>query len=123
MMLLIVKYLLRKLDLHFKVRKSLIDLPISLSTLFITLHISFDACSYPVADDILDATATSEELGKTAGKDENTNKTTYVKLLGLEKSKVEAQKLVDEAKQALAKYGDRAIPLQNIADFIVARKN
>lgn len=42
-----------------------------------------------VADDILDVTATSEELGKTAGKDENTNKTTYVKLLGLEKSKSE----------------------------------
>lgn len=47
-----------------------------------------------VADDILDVTATSEELGKTAGKDENTNKTTYVKLLGLEKSKAEVRDAV-----------------------------
>eukprot|EP00607_Mallomonas_marina_P000608 CAMPEP_0182428842 /NCGR_PEP_ID=MMETSP1167-20130531/24032_1 /TAXON_ID=2988 /ORGANISM="Mallomonas Sp, Strain CCMP3275" /LENGTH=260 /DNA_ID=CAMNT_0024611987 /DNA_START=286 /DNA_END=1068 /DNA_ORIENTATION=- len=79
--------------------------------------------AFQIADDILDATATSEELGKTAGKDEDSNKTTYVKLLGLEQSKIEAQKLIDEAKAALSKYGDKAIPLQNIADFIVARKN
>lgn len=68
-------------------------------------------------------TATSEELGKTAGKDENTNKTTYVKLLGLEKSKSEAIRIVDEAKAALNKYGEKALPLQALADFIVARKN
>jgi len=79
--------------------------------------------AFQIADDILDVTATSADLGKTAGKDEDSNKTTYVKLLGLEQSKVEAQRLVDEAKGALAKYGDRAIPLQNLADFIVARKN
>lgn len=76
-----------------------------------------------VADDILDVTASSEELGKTAGKDEDTNKTTYVKLLGLEKSKSEANRIIEEAKAAIAKYGDKAIPLQRIADFIVARKN
>ena len=90
------------------------------------LHLSYSNlsyCTFQVADDILDATATSEELGKTAGKDENTNKTTYVKLLGLEKSKQEAKRLADEAKQSIAKYGSRAIPLQNLADFIVARKN
>ena len=78
---------------------------------------------FAVADDILDTTATSAELGKTAGKDEESNKTTYVKLLGLEKSKSEANRLIQEAKQAIAKYGDRSIPLQNLADFIVARKN
>jgi len=76
-----------------------------------------------VADDILDVTATSEELGKTAGKDEAVDKTTYVKLLGLEKSKSEALRLVAEAKQALAKYGDKALPLLGIADYIVERKN
>mmetsp|Transcript_22755 Transcript_22755/g.31193 ORF Transcript_22755/g.31193 Transcript_22755/m.31193 type:complete len:342 (+) Transcript_22755:36-1061(+) len=79
--------------------------------------------AFQIADDILDVTATSEELGKTAGKDENTNKTTYVKLLGLEKSKSEAFRIVEEAKAAIAKYGDRALPLQALADFIVARKN
>jgi geranylgeranyl diphosphate synthase, type II len=76
-----------------------------------------------VADDILDVTATSEELGKTAGKDENVNKTTYVKLLGLEESKKAAQQIVDEAKGALARYGEKAAPLLGIADYIVARKN
>lgn len=71
----------------------------------------------------MDVTATSEELGKTAGKDEDTNKTTYVKLLGLEKSKSEAVRIIEEAKAALDKYGDRATPLKQIADYIVARKN
>ena len=76
-----------------------------------------------VADDILDVTATSEELGKTAGKDEEVNKTTYVKLLGLEGSKKEAMKIIGEAKAALSSYGDKAAPLLGIADYIVARKN
>ena len=47
--------------------------------------------AFQIADDILDVTATSEELGKTAGKDEEVNKTTYVKLLGLEESKKEGK--------------------------------
>jgi geranylgeranyl diphosphate synthase type II len=71
----------------------------------------------------LDVTATSEELGKTAGKDIDVNKTTYVKLLGLEKSKQEAQRVVNEAKAALAKYGDKALPLLGLADYIIQRKN
>lgn len=79
--------------------------------------------AFQIADDILDVTATSEQLGKTAGKDEDTNKTTYVKLLGLEQSKKEADRIVTEAKQALSKYGERAAPLLAIADYIVARKN
>lgn len=79
--------------------------------------------AFQIADDILDVTASSDELGKTAGKDESVNKTTYVKLLGLEKSKREALRVVQEAKEALAPFGDRAIPLKAIADFIVMRKN
>ena len=79
--------------------------------------------AFQIADDILDVTATSEQLGKTAGKDEDTNKTTYVKLLGLEQSKKEAERIVAEAKQALSKYGEKAAPLLAIADYIVARKN
>jgi len=71
----------------------------------------------------LDVTATSEELGKTAGKDVDTNKTTYVKLLGLEQSKIEAARVIEEAKAALDRFGDRAIPLKALADFIVQRKN
>lgn len=79
--------------------------------------------AFQIADDILDVTATSEELGKTAGKDEDTNKTTYVKLLGLEESKNEALRITEEAKAALAPYGDKAAPLLGIADFIIGRKN
>jgi geranylgeranyl diphosphate synthase, type II len=79
--------------------------------------------AFQIADDILDVTATSEELGKTAGKDEDTNKTTYVKLLGLEGAKNEALKVTEEAKAVLAPYGDKAAPLLGIADYIIGRKN
>ena len=68
-----------------------------------------------MADDILDIEASSEELGKTAGKDEEVDKTTYPKLLGLERSKEVAQELVDEAKAALADYGEAAAPLLGCA--------
>eukprot|EP00640_Fibrocapsa_japonica_P003303 CAMPEP_0113934018 /NCGR_PEP_ID=MMETSP1339-20121228/1359_1 /TAXON_ID=94617 /ORGANISM="Fibrocapsa japonica" /LENGTH=311 /DNA_ID=CAMNT_0000935623 /DNA_START=109 /DNA_END=1044 /DNA_ORIENTATION=- /assembly_acc=CAM_ASM_000762 len=79
--------------------------------------------AFQVADDILDVTATSEELGKTAGKDVDVNKTTYPKLLGLEGSKKEARRLIDEAKGALSKFGDKATPLLAIADYIIERTN
>jgi len=79
--------------------------------------------AFQVADDILDVEASSEELGKTAGKDEAVDKTTYPKLLGLERSKEVAQELVDEAKAALAEFGDAAAPLNGLADYIIARKN
>jgi len=79
--------------------------------------------AFQVADDILDVTASSEDLGKTAGKDEATDKTTYVKLMGLEESKQYARELIDEAKECLAPFGDRAAPLLAIADYIVDRKN
>lgn len=79
--------------------------------------------AFQVADDILDVTASSEDLGKTAGKDEATDKTTYVKLMGLEGSKRYARELIDEAKGCLAPFGERAAPLLAIADYIVDRKN
>jgi len=79
--------------------------------------------AFQVADDILDIEASSEDLGKTAGKDEETDKTTYPKLLGLERSKEVAQELVADAKAALAEFGDRAAPLNGLADYIIARKN
>jgi geranylgeranyl diphosphate synthase type II len=79
--------------------------------------------AFQVADDILDCTQTTEELGKTAGKDDAVSKTTYPKLLGLEGSRKEAERLILEAKQSLAPYGDRATPLLALADFIIDRKN
>ena len=79
--------------------------------------------AFQVADDILDVEASSEDLGKTAGKDEAVDKTTYPKLLGLERSKEVAKELVEEAKAALSKFGDKAAPLNGLADYIIQRKN
>ncbi len=77
--------------------------------------------AFQVIDDILDVTATSEQLGKTAGKDIAAAKATYPSLLGLEVSRRKAADLIARAKQVLEPYGDRALPLKAIADFIANR--
>ncbi|MCM1984264.1 geranylgeranyl diphosphate synthase CrtE [Lyngbya confervoides] len=79
--------------------------------------------AFQIIDDILDITATSEELGKTAGKDLTAQKTTYPSLWGLEESKVQADQLITQAKAALDIFGSQAAPLLAIADFITARKS
>lgn len=79
--------------------------------------------AFQVADDILDVTQSSEELGKTAGKDLEADKTTYPKLLGMDGARAEAERLAAEAKQALAPFGERAVPLLALADYIINRKN
>ncbi|MDG2989386.1 polyprenyl synthetase family protein [Candidatus Synechococcus calcipolaris G9] len=77
--------------------------------------------AFQIVDDILDVTSTRDVLGKTAGKDLQAQKITYPSLWGIEKSRQEAQGLVDAAKDELACYGERAIPLQAIAGYITAR--
>jgi geranylgeranyl diphosphate synthase type II len=77
--------------------------------------------AFQIIDDILDVTASSEVLGKTAGKDLTANKTTYPKLLGLEESRLRAEALVNEAKRALAPWSGRAHPLLALADYITSR--
>ena len=77
--------------------------------------------AFQIVDDVLDITATQEELGKTAGKDLRAQKATYPSIWGLEESKQQAQILVQKAKAELADFGDRAKPLIAIADFITAR--
>ena len=79
--------------------------------------------AFQIIDDILDITATSEELGKTAGKDLAAQKVTYPSLWGIEASQQKAQDLVTEAKEQLTNYGDTALPLMAIADYITSRKN
>lgn len=79
--------------------------------------------AFQVADDILDVTASTEDLGKTAGKDEDTDKTTYPKLMGLDGARAEARRLTDEALAALEPFGEKADPLRAIAEYIVDRKN
>ncbi len=79
--------------------------------------------AFQIIDDILDITATGAELGKTVGKDLAAQKATYPKLWGLDESRRQADKLVAEAKTILAEFGDRARPLQALADYITDRKN
>jgi geranylgeranyl diphosphate synthase type II len=79
--------------------------------------------AFQIVDDILDITATQEELGKTAGKDLRAKKATYPSLLGLEASQKQAQQLVEAAIAELVSYGEKAEPLRAIAHFIVNRKH
>jgi geranylgeranyl diphosphate synthase type II len=77
--------------------------------------------AFQIVDDVLDITATSEELGKSAGKDLQAQKATYPSLWGIEESRRQAQQLVDQAKAAVACFGEGAQPLLALADYIVAR--
>lgn len=77
--------------------------------------------AFQIIDDVLDITATSEELGKTAGKDEKAQKATYPSLWGIEESKHQARRLVDEANAELIPFKEKAIPLMAIAEYITNR--
>ena len=78
--------------------------------------------AFQVVDDLLDATADSATLGKTAGKDAAANKPTYVSILGLAASQELAEKLRTDAHAAVARFGIAAEPLRQLADLIVQRK-
>ncbi|MFZ6688776.1 polyprenyl synthetase family protein [Undibacterium sp. SXout11W] len=78
--------------------------------------------AFQVVDDILDATADSATLGKTAGKDAADNKPTYVSLLGLPTSQALAAQLCNEAHNALLPFGEQAQYLHDLADLIVQRQ-
>jgi geranylgeranyl diphosphate synthase type II len=77
--------------------------------------------AFQIIDDILDITATQEELGKTAGKDLLAKKATYPSIWGLEESKAQAQKLIEAALSELEPFGEKAQPLLAIAHFITSR--
>jgi farnesyl diphosphate synthase len=77
--------------------------------------------AYQVVDDVLDAEVPTATLGKTAGKDADHNKPTYVSALGLSESKQFAQELRRDALKSLDGFGDRALRLRELADFIVLR--
>jgi geranylgeranyl diphosphate synthase, type II len=79
--------------------------------------------AFQIVDDILDITATTEELGKSAGKDLTAEKLTYPKLWGIDESRRQANALVDEAQEIVAGYGEKSAPLIALADYITARKN
>ncbi|XP_038681566.1 geranylgeranyl pyrophosphate synthase, chloroplastic-like isoform X2 [Tripterygium wilfordii] len=79
---------------------------------------------FQMVDDILEVTKSTKELGKTVGKDLTSNKTTFPKLMGIEKARNFAQKLVDQAVEELAHFdAARAVPLYHLAHFIADRQN
>ena len=76
---------------------------------------------FQIADDILDVSASSEQLGKTAGKDAKAGKTTYPSVMGLEKSRQLGEKLADEAVAALKPFGAKADVLRQLAAVLLQR--
>lgn len=79
--------------------------------------------AFQVADDVLDSTASTEELGKTAGKDENASKSNYVALLGIDGARKEARRLSDRAIDSLSIFGPQAALLRSLADYFVERRS
>jgi farnesyl diphosphate synthase len=78
--------------------------------------------AFQVVDDMLDCEADTATLGKTAGKDADNDKPTYVSLLGIQGARDMAQRLHREAMETLETFGDYALRLRELADFIVLRK-
>src|SRR6201984_2672735 len=78
--------------------------------------------AFQIVDDVLDLTQTSEQLGKTAGKDMAAEKTTYPALFGIDESLKKADKLVAEAFVQLDPFGGRANTLKEVARSLGARK-
>ena len=79
--------------------------------------------AFQIVDDVLDVTQTSEQLGKTAGKDTAAEKATYPALFGIEESTRKADALVDQACARLDTFGESATTLKELARFLVARKS
>ncbi len=78
--------------------------------------------AFQIADDVLDVTQSSEQLGKTAGKDVAAEKVTYPALFGVEKSMQMAHELVAAGEAELATFGERANTLKQLARHLVERK-
>ncbi|HEX4342352.1 MAG TPA: farnesyl diphosphate synthase [Verrucomicrobiae bacterium] len=77
--------------------------------------------AFQVIDDILDVTQTSEQLGKTAGKDTKAQKATYPSIVGLEKSRKIATDLTGKAFAALKTFKGKAVALEALAEFLLKR--
>jgi geranylgeranyl diphosphate synthase, type II len=78
--------------------------------------------AFQIVDDVLDVTQTSEQLGKTAGKDTAAEKATYPALFGIDESLKKADALVESAFASLESFGSRAGTLKSLARFLVERK-
>jgi geranylgeranyl diphosphate synthase type II len=79
--------------------------------------------AFQIIDDILDIEGDSLVLGKPVGSDVGNRKLTFPEIIGLEESKKYAQKLITDALEALEKFGEKALPLQKIANYIIQRNH
>lgn len=79
--------------------------------------------AFQIVDDLLDVTATTQQLGKTAGGDAKKGKATYPAFFGIEASREKAREAVEAAKEVLTGFDDRAKPLRAIADYIYSRSS
>lgn len=79
--------------------------------------------AFQIADDVLDVTSTTDELGKTAGRDAELGKSTYPALLGLEGARDRADRLCTEACASLREAGIRSEQLEALARFVVDRRS
>ena len=79
--------------------------------------------AFQIVDDILDMTQSSEELGKTAGKDAASVKATWPAVYGIEQSRHDAAELIADAFAAVELFGPAADPLKSLAQYLVERRN
>ena len=79
--------------------------------------------AFQIADDLLDATASPETMGKATAKDAGAGKATLVGLLGIERSRMQAERLVAQARDHIDMFGDRAELLRALADYVIERRN
>ena len=78
--------------------------------------------AFQIVDDILDVEGSKSTLGKDTGKDNQLGKATYPAVFGLDESKEKAETLIEEAKEILAGYGEKAKALNILCDYIISRK-
>jgi geranylgeranyl diphosphate synthase type II len=79
--------------------------------------------AFQIVDDVLDMTQSSEQLGKTAGKDTATDKATWPAVFGIEQAEKDAAALIADAFAALEPFGPAAAPLKALASYLVDRKH
>jgi len=79
--------------------------------------------AFQIADDLLDALGTAEEVGKTTGKDAAAGKATLVAILGAERARAQAERLAEQARGHLHGFGPRADRLRELAEYVVARRS
>jgi geranylgeranyl pyrophosphate synthase len=79
--------------------------------------------AFQIADDVLDATESSEALGKTAGRDAALSKSTYASVLGVDAARERGDTLVADAMARLDSAGLKTQPLERLAHFVAARRS